>query len=87
MPVYTVKSLQDPTDLKYISQIGRVPLFIQDAVEDAKSTTTAQVPSHLVDSVANFGLCQLWPEFNVPILTEKRKRRNPLPYHPLLGMN
>ena len=87
MPVYTVKSLQDPTDLKYITQIGRVPRFITDAVEDAKRNDGPKIRPELIDNVGNYGLCQLWHEFNVPVRVEKRKRRHPLPFHPLLGMN
>ena len=87
MPVYSVKSLQDRTDLKYISQIGRVPEFIKQAAEDASKISGPKVSVHLVDSIANYGLDKLWPEFKVPLHAEKRKRRHPLPFHPLLGMN
>ena len=87
MPVYTVKSLQDPTDLRYISNLGHVPRFIQQAVEDSKSTHVRHVRPDQVDTIANDGLAQLWPAFKTPTKIEKRKRRFPIPFHPLLGMN
>lgn len=87
MPVYTVKSLQDPTDLKYITNIGRVPRFIQEAAHESKLLSGTKVPLALVDSVAAFGLAELWPSLKTPTISEKRKRRYPIPFHPLLGMS
>jgi len=87
MPVHTVKSLQDATDLKYISEIGRIPKFVQTASEDAKLSQGRAIDPVLIDNIANYGLAQLWHEFKLPVKVEKRKRRHPLPFHPLLGMN
>ncbi len=82
--LFTSKELQDPTDLKYVSNVGRVPQYLKDAVKGHHRVKSE--PPHLVDNIKEHQLDRLWVEFKTPIHTPHRRSKFPLPWHPVLGM-